>query len=131
MMTLTVEQTETATRYLAKQKYLLNLKNAVIYIRPVLQATLEADIIGIKNQIKTWRQTHPNATRTEYIAAIQPLKDQLRAKVIQNNDIIASNSILIQQAQADYTAAILPKQTNIDTLENTIKTYLESINLNP
>jgi hypothetical protein len=106
------------------------LKDKIQYIAPELQPTLEADMKAIKDKITAWRFANPNRRRAEYIAAIQPLKNQLVQKRAQNELIIANNNALLQKAQSDYQTALASKQADVDALENAIKTYVDSIKEN-
>lgn len=96
-MSLTIDQiTIIIQNIINLNKYKDDLNN-FLNVAPVINTTL--DINNIQKQINDWRILHPLSIRSEYVAIIKPLKEQLlliieqNKKILINNDIITTKSI--------------------------------------
>ncbi len=123
-MTLSLSEAEVVARNLGKFKRLQQQLEDTMLVTPALAPTKEAEIAAIVAEIKA---NEHHIRRTDYIAAVQPLKDQLRDLIAKNDDIIASNNVLTKTAQDDYKTAQASIDAQIDTLEAQAKKYLYNL----
>ncbi len=95
-MSLTTDQIEIIIQNIINlNKYEDDLNN-FLNQSPVINPTL--DINNIQKQINDWRILHPLSMRSEYVAIIKPLKEQLLLKIEQNKKILIDNDIIITKS---------------------------------
>lgn len=127
-MTLTTEQQEKIVRLRAKSTKLKDELKNIIISNVVLTPTKEQGIANINAEILSYIN-HVGMTRDEYVAVVQPLKNQRRDLIHRNEIIHRENNVLKQAAQQQYEVNRSDIQQQIDSNEVKLLNAIKIVDL--
>lgn len=113
-MTLTLKEEDIFRKQIEIQKLEHQLQNA-IPTQPILSPTKDAEISTLKQQIKA-EEVH--TTRTEYVKKVQPMKDNYRGLIAQNEQIEIGNKEAIDIARSADESVRKPILDQINAAKN-------------
>ena len=125
--------TERAEKELAVDKAQQDL-DTVVYVPPTLLPTKDGEIVAKLTEIKQKQIDHANGlayikTRTQYIAIVQPLKNELGTLISENESIIAENRTRTEVAQVAYLTARAPYEAALSEKQAELDVFAEITNI--
>lgn len=122
-MTLTLEEENILRKQIEVQKLEQQLQN-IAPTQPVLTSTKNAEISTLKQQIKA-EEVH--TTRAEYVKKVQPMKDNYRALIVQNQQIEIDNKAVIDAARSIDESARQGILDSINVVRNELTVLLDGV----
>lgn len=122
-MTLTPKEENILKKQIEVQKLEQQLQN-IIPTQTTLTPTKDVDISTLKQQIEA-EEVH--TTRAEYVKKVQPMKDNYRALIVQNQQIEIDNKAAIDTAQSTDESARQGILDSIDVVLNELNVLLGGV----
>ena len=119
-MTFTTKEENILRKQIEIQKLEQQLQN-IVPTQPVLTLTQDVEILSLKQQIKA-EEAH--ITRTEYVKKVQPMKDNYRTLIAQNQQIKIDNKAAIDTARNIDESVRNEIIDSINTAKNELNTLL-------